>query len=353
MRSRRWFTRTRLLVVSLVVLGLLSTVVLAEVAYTLVFAITVAYALFPPRQILVDRGYSKRVATAAVAGVAGLGLLAILFPSFYVLYRRRGALVDLLQSVPAEIPIEISGMAFVVETAPLVAGGTQFLREVALSMASTAAVISLKALLFGMVVYGILLKPGVVRVVAFGLVPESGHDVLLRFHERVRETLVGIYLVQAATAIATGVVAYIVFALLGYDAALSLAVVAGILQFIPVVGPSVVVGTLAAVDLLNGNAPRAVAVLLVGLFVIGFLPDAVLRPRFAGVSKLPTTLYFVGFVGGVLTLGPIGFVVGPLVIGLLVETVSLLSAELENEVPPPESPAAVTGTPPSDSDSER
>jgi len=335
MPRRRWFTRNRLLVLSLVVLVALSAVVLAEVMYTLVFAITVAYALLPPRQLLVERGYSERVATTAVTGVAGTALLALVVPSVFVLYRRRGMLVELLQSVPGEVPVELGELSFVIETAPLVTSATQFLREIALSMASAAAVASLKALLLAIVVYGLLLKPESVRVVAFGLVPDTGHDVLLRFHERVHETLVGIYLVQAATAIATGVVAYAVFAVFGYDAALSLAVVAGMLQFIPVVGPSVVVVGLAALDLLGGNTPRAALMLTGGLFAIGFLPDAVLRPRFAGVAHLPTMLYFVGFVGGVLTLGPVGFVVGPLVVGLLIETVLLLSEGLdENRASP-------------------
>jgi Predicted permease len=340
MSHRPWLTRNRLLVLSLVVLVALSAIVLAEVAYTLVFAITVAYTLLSPRRMLVERGYSGRVATTVVTGVGALGVLALVVPSIFVLYRRRGALLELLQSLPNEVPVELGELSFVIETAPLVTTATQFLREIALSIASAAAVVSLKALLFALVVYGLLLKPEAVRVVAFGLVPDSGHDVLLRFHDRIHQTLVGIYLVQAATAIATGVVAYVVFAVFGYNAPFSLAVVAGILQFIPVVGPSVVVIVLAALELFSGNAQRAALLLLVGLFVIGFLPDAVLRPRFAGVARLPTMLYFVGFVGGVLTLGPIGFVVGPLVIGLLIEAVSLLSEDLEAESPsmPPSGP---------------
>lgn len=333
MSARPWLTRTRLLVLSLVVLVALSAVVLAEVLYTLVFAITVAYALLSPRRMLVERGYSGRVATIIVTGVATVGVLALAVPSGFVLYRRRGSLIGLLQSLPEEFPIELGELSYVVQTAPLVTAVTQFLRDIALSTASATAVVSLKGLLFALVVYGLLLNPKAIRVIGFGLVPESGHDVLVRFHERVHQTLVGIYLVQAATAIATGVVAYIVFALFGYNAALSLAVVAGIFQFIPVVGPSVVVVGLATLDLFGGNSSRAVLVLLVGLFVIGFLPDAVLRPRFAGVAHLPTTLYFVGFVGGVLTLGPIGFVVGPLVIGLLIEAVTLLSESLNGTAP--------------------
>jgi predicted PurR-regulated permease PerM len=50
------------------------------------------------------------------------------------------------------------------------------------------------------------------------------------------------------------------------------------------------------------------------------------------------TLYFVGFVGGVLTIGPLGFVLGPLAVGLLVETVQLLSTvpEVEGAADPEE-----------------
>lgn len=333
MPRHRWLDRNRLLVLTLVALVVLSAFVLAEVLYTLVFTITVAYALLPPRRMLVDRGYSERTATAAVTTVATLGVVAIVAPAIYVLYRRRSSLFDLLQSLPAEIPIALWGFSDTVETAPLISSAQNFLRDVALSMASASAVVSLKALLFAVVVYGLLLKPGRVRIVSLGLVPEDCHKVLFRYHERIHQTLVGIYLVQAATALGTGAVAYVVFALLGYEAALTLAVLAGLLQFIPVVGPSVVVLGLAGLDVIAGNTSRAALLLVVGLFVIGFLPDAVLRPRFAGVAHLSTTLYFVGFVGGVLTLGPIGFVVGPLVVALLVETVSQLSAQHEDQAP--------------------
>jgi len=317
---------TRLLVLALVGLTVLSAVVLAEVLYTVVFAITVAYTLFPFRQLLVDRGYSRRIATVAVTGVAGLVIVGAVVPVAYVLYRRRSTLLDLGRSLPDTIPIAVGELSYVVRTTPLIAAAGDLLREAALSVASAATVLSLKALLFAIVVYGLLARPGSVRRVAIGLAPPSVHGALERYHERIRATLVGIYVVQAATAIGTSLTAYAVFALLGYDAAITLAIVAGVLQFVPVIGPSVVIITLAAVDLVAGNAPRAATVLIVGLVVVGFLPDAVIRPNLAAVAgELPITLYFVGFVGGVLTIGPLGFVLGPLVVGLLVETVQLLS----------------------------
>jgi predicted PurR-regulated permease PerM len=330
---------TRLLVLALVVLTALSAVVLAEVLYTVVFAITVAYTLFPFRQALVERGYSRRLATGAVTSVAGLVLVGGTVPIAYVLYRRRSALVDVARSLPDRIPIQVGDFSFVIETTSLIGAAAGVLRDAALSIASAATVLSLKALLFAIVVYGLLARPSSIRTVAVGLAPASVHDALERYHERIHATLVGIYVVQAATAAATSAVAYAVFALLGYETALTLAIVAGVLQFIPVIGPSVVIVTLAAVDVVAGNVPRATAVLIVGLVVVGFLPDAVIRPRLAATAgNLPMTLYFVGFVGGVLTIGPLGFVLGPLAVGLLVETVQLLSTvpEVEGAADPDE-----------------
>jgi predicted PurR-regulated permease PerM len=157
-------------------------------------------------------------------------------------------------------------------------------------------------------------------------VPEAYHDVVRRFHGRTRDTLYGIYVLQAATAAATFVVGFGTFVALGYPAPVTLAVGAAVLQFVPVAGPGILLAALALADFLAGNVMRALLVALVGGIVVGLLPDAVIRPRLASyAADLPVTLYFVGFVGGILSLGAIGFIAGPLAVALVVEAVSLLS----------------------------
>jgi predicted PurR-regulated permease PerM len=72
-----------------------------------------------------------------------------------------------------------------------------------------------------------------------------------------------------------------------------------------------------------------VLVAVIGAVLVGFAPDAVIRPRLAKwAADLPTSLYFIGFTGGVLTVGPIGFIAGPLAVALLVEAVALLAEEV-------------------------
>ncbi|MFC6786724.1 AI-2E family transporter [Halobaculum halobium] len=309
----------------------LAALVLASVLSTVVFAITVAYVLYPFREMVSGRSYPDRVAAGAATAAGFLGVVALAVPIAFVLYRRRRDLLTFFEAIPERISVEIGAFAYALETAPLLQAAQATLRDLAISLAAAAPVIALKLVVFVILVYGLLLKPNAPRVAVLRLCPGAYHDVLFALHRRTASTLRAIYVLQGATAIATFAVALVTFAALGYSSPFALAVVAGVLQFVPVLGPSVVVVALAVVDLVAGNAFRAMIVLVVGLILVGFIPDAVIRPRLAGgATDLPVSVYFVGFVGGLLTLGAIGFVVGPLVVALLAETVRLLS---ENGVP--------------------
>ncbi|QUO49093.1 MULTISPECIES: AI-2E family transporter [Halorubrum] len=319
-------TRQRLLAVLLVALATLAAAVLAEVLRTVVFAVTVAYVLYPLRQRLVGRGLSRRIACAVATAVAFVGATLLVAPLLYALYRRRSELIAILEGIPDVVPISVGGFETVVEIAPFVAAAEAWLREVALAVAAAAPVLVLELVVFTFLVYGILYRPNAVGTAVFGVVPAEYHDIPARLHERTRRTLYSIYVLQAATAAGTFVLALAVFRLLGYGSPVLLAVIAGVLQFVPVVGPSVLIVALGVGDLLVGETGRAVAVLVVGLVVVAFVPDAVIRTQLADwTGKISPGLYFVGFVGGILTLGAVGVIVGPLVVSLLLETVDMLS----------------------------
>ncbi|UIO99807.1 AI-2E family transporter [Halobaculum sp. CBA1158] len=320
-------TRRTALAALLAGLLVLTAVVLQSVLSTVVFAITVAYVLYPLRQLIRERGRSERFAAATATTAGFLGVVALAVPLGYVLYRRRRDLIGFFETLPPRVVVEAGQFAYVVEFSDWFALARTALRDVAFSLAAAAPVIALKLVVFTFLVYGVLLKPHAPRAALLRLCPGEYHDVLFALHRRTATTLRAIYVLQGATAVATFVLAFVTFAALGYDAPFSLAVVAGVLQFVPVLGPSIVVVALAVVDVVAGDAFRAAIVLVVGLILVGFIPDAVIRPRLAGgTTDLPVSVYFVGFVGGLLTLGAIGFVVGPLVVALLAETVRLLSA---------------------------
>ena len=325
------FDRRRILGVLLVAVAVLTAVVLAEVLQTVVFAITVAYVLYPFRQQLVRRGLSRRIASATATVVAFLVVVLLVAPVLYVLYRRRIQLFEILGRFPETVPITAGGFELIVETAPLVDAAQVSVRQLAIAVAAAAPRLVLALAVFTFLVYGMLYRPTAVRTAAFRVVPPEYHDIPMRLHLRTRTTLYSIYVLQATTAVATFLLALLLFSILGYGSPLSLAVIAGVLQFIPVVGPSVLIVALAASDLLVGATFRALTVLVLGLLFVSFVPDAVIRTQLADrAGEISAGLYFVGFVGGILTVGAIGIIVGPLVVSLLIEIVEILA---EHEQP--------------------
>lgn len=310
----------------LVVVGLSAVVLLREVLWTVFIAVTVAYVLLPMRARLVDRGLSPRTASAIVATLAFLAALALVAPLGIVLYTRRQALFDRLAALPETVTIDLEVFTYVVELDAVLVAAQKVLADIAIDFAGETPVLALKAVLFLFVVFALLLHPEAVRRAFVQLVPPPYHDLLFSLHERIERTLYAIYVLQAATAVGTFLIAFVVFLALGYVNAFTYAVIAGVLQFIPIVGPSILVVGLAAFDLSFGDPTRALLVLVLGLTLIGFLPDAVIRPRLAErTAALPGSVYFIGFTGGVLSVGVVGFIAGPLVVALLIEVVTLLS----------------------------
>ncbi|WP_246308373.1 AI-2E family transporter [Halosimplex rubrum] len=306
----------------------LTLVILSRVVGTVFFAITVAYVLYPVRRMIVGRGVNRRIAAATATAVGFLFVALIVGPIVYALYGRQALLLEFLRSIPAEQPISVFGMSFVIDVSALIVRARAAVVDIGFDIAGAAPVLALKAFLFVFLVYGLLLRPGNVRRATLRLVPGEYHDVVLALHRCVRDTLYALYVLQAATALGTFAVAYVVFSLLGYDSAFTLSVFSGLLQFIPVLGPSLLIAAVAVGQALAGEVTAALLVASTGLVLIGFLPDALIRPRLASLTTgMSASLYFVGFTGGTLSLGVVGVIAGPLVVALLVEVVELITDE--------------------------
>jgi len=320
--------RTYVLAGLLVLLVTLSTALLSSVLATVFFAITVAYVLFPLSEWFVDQGLSKRLAAAVSTVIAFVAGSLVLVPLVAVLYRRRRDLFVFFQRLPDDIPVSVGEFTYTLDVQSALVTARVATADVAVGLASETPILALKAVLFTILLYAMLWQPSAPGKVVYRTVPKPYHDIVTRFHTRVRSTLYAIYVLQAATAFGTFLVAWALFAVLGLNGAFALAVVAGILQFVPVVGPSVVILAIAASEAIAGDAVGAVVITVLGLTLVGFLPDAVIRPRLARYTTgMPASLYFVGFTGGVLSLGIIGFIAGPVVVALLLEAVQLLADE--------------------------
>jgi predicted PurR-regulated permease PerM len=320
--------RQTVLAGSLGVTSLVAAALLWEVLPVVFFAITIAYILYPLRRWLYNHGASGRLAAGICTVSAFLTGLLLILPMLSALYFRRSQLFASLQQLPETVPVSVGEFSYTIDLASLFATAQSLSGDAAVTLAGAAPALALKVFLFTLVVYALLRRPHRVRRSLLRPVPSAYRDIVMSLHERTRSILYAIYVLQAAVAFGTFLIGYVVFLLLGYQSAFTLAVIGGILQFIPILGPSVLVVGLAGIEILAGDTTGAITILVIGFVVIGFLPDALIRPRLARLTTgMPGSLYFVGFTGGVLSVGLVGLVAGPVVVALLAEAISLLTAE--------------------------
>ena len=311
-------------------LAVATAVVFRGLLGTLFFAVTVAYVLVPVVDLLERRGTPSWWAAVGGTLAAFGGAVAVLLPLVAVLYLRRAAALALLRSLPDSVTLSVGGLAYVVDAGDVTSFLATRLTRLAIDLAGQAPVLGAKVAVFGFVVFALLYRGDRLRRAVLAALPPAYHDVAEAFHERTRATLFSLYVIQAATALATFAVALVLFLVLGVRYPVTLAVVAGVLQVLPVVGPSLVILGLVAADLVAGDLVGAAVMAVLGLALVGFLPDAVLRPRLARqTARLPASLYFVGFTGGLLGLGPVGIIAGPLAVALLLEVLALLAEEMD------------------------
>lgn len=322
------YARRTVLTVFLVLVATLAVIVLAGVLGTVVFATTVAYLLVPLYYRVEDYGLDPWWAAAVTAVGAAVVSLVPAGAFAYLLYVRSSGVVAFVRALPASFDVSVIGVSYVIDVSSLTVAAEAILRDIALSVVGALPVLGIKFTLFGVLVFGLLVAHENAESAVLAAVPLRYHDIVAALSGRARETLYAIYVLQAATAVVTAAIAVPVFWLLGFTYPVTLALVCGVLQFLPVVGPSFVVLGLALYRLSIGDATGAITVLAVAGVLVAWLPDPLVRPRLSRhTARIPGSLYFVGFTGGLLTVGALGIIVGPLVVALLVETVSLLADE--------------------------
>ncbi|MFB6303385.1 MAG: AI-2E family transporter [Haloferacaceae archaeon] len=322
---RRHYVLGGLLAVALA----LATVALAGVLGTVFFAITVAYLLAPVRRVLIGRGLSPWTASLVATLLAFLAALVAVAPLAIVVLVRLDAVLRAVAAVPPSISVDLLGFTYSVTLAEVSDVLLQLLRSSARTLARAVPVVALKLSVFVLLMFALVSNGAAVRQSVLAVVPRAYRDVAEALHERARAVLFAIYVLQAATAAATFLVALPFFLFLGYSVPFTLAVVAAALQFIPVVGPSLLLAVLAAYHVAVGQPVAAAIVFVGGGILVAWLPDIIVRPRLAReTADIPGSLYFVGFVGGLLSLGPVGIIAGPLVVALVVEVADLLAADL-------------------------
>ena len=146
------------------------------------------------------------------------------------------------------------------------------------------------------------------------------------------------------SALVQGLLAGIGFYFVGLDSIILLTVLSAVLAMVPFVGAAAVwVPCSLYLFFFQNNVPAAIGLAVYGVAIIS-MADNVIKPYVLhGQSNLHPLLALLSVLGGVATLGPIGILIGPMVVAFLQTLLKILQREMRDL---DQMPALATNGPP-------
>lgn len=160
----------------------------------------------------------------------------------------------------------------------------------------------------------------------FPLSDDNTNEILDNLKKSINRIFKGSFII----AIAQGVLAWIGFTIFGVPNAIIWAVVAGIASFIPTIGTSIVTVPAMLFLFFTGMQLQALGLLVWSAILVGTI-DNVLTPYIISKdTEIPSLFILFAILGGVALIGPLGILIGPLVLSLLYSLISIYKKQLKD-----------------------
>ncbi|WP_321508364.1 AI-2E family transporter [uncultured Methanoregula sp.] len=163
-------------------------------------------------------------------------------------------------------------------------------------------------------------------------VPEPVQRYVTRLSDVTSDTLYTVYIVQIAIAVLTFFIALPVFYLLGYGNILFFSFFAAFCELIPILGSSVAFIIIGAYALALGDTRGVLLLFVLGYLGVSLVPEIYIRPALVGRRvKINFIIMFIGIVGGLMTMGLAGFVLGPLIVVLVITSYRIYTEDKKEQ----------------------
>jgi predicted PurR-regulated permease PerM len=167
-------------------------------------------------------------------------------------------------------------------------------------------------------------KKGFINI--FPLKDEDTNEILINLKNSINRIFKGSFII----AIAQGILAWIGFMIFGIPNPIIWAVVAGIASFVPTIGTSIVSVPAILFLFFTGMQLQALGLLAWSIILIGAI-DNLLNPYIISKdTEIPSLFILFSILGGVSFIGPLGILIGPLVLSLLYSLISIYKKGLKS-----------------------
>lgn len=167
-------------------------------------------------------------------------------------------------------------------------------------------------------------KEGIIRI--FPLKNDDTHEILMNLKKSINRIFKGSFII----AIAQGLLAWIGFTIFGIPNAIIWAVVASIASFIPTVGTSIVTVPAMLFLFFTGMQWQALGLLIWSAIIIGTIDNFLSPYIISKDTQIPSLFILFAILGAVSIMGPLGILIGPLILSLLYSLISIYKKEVKN-----------------------
>ncbi len=148
---------------------------------------------------------------------------------------------------------------------------------------------------------------------------EVNEKLIKRSKEVAHATIYG----QIIIGIIQGIAAGIGFYIFGAPSPLFFTILAILLSILPFVGSWLVWFPLGLIMIASGNVTMGILLMIFGFVIVGTIDDLI-RPFIVGKkAKINPLIVLIGMLGGLLLLGPVGLIIGPIVLEYLLIFIEL------------------------------
>jgi len=191
----------------------------------------------------------------------------------------------------------------------------------------------IKIFLFFLMLFLFLLNGDKIIKETRSLISHSTLASLNRITKTTVDTMYSVYIVNVQVAILTFFLAIPFFTLLGYGHVLFWATLCGIFQLIPFFAPQLLILFLIIYTLILGDIRGTILTICVGYPLISGIADFYFRPKMMGRKMaIHPALMMIGIFGGMMIMGMLGIIIGPLLVALIVSAYDIIIHPTPGEI---------------------
>lgn len=302
-------------------MGVLAFIIIRPVLLTVIGALILAYLFNPLHRRILSIVRNKTISASLVVGIL---ILLIVIPTWFlipIVVQQVFEIYRYSQSVDVQtILVTIFPTAsdqFVAQTGVAVNG---FIAKISSSVINALVsvfldvpTITLHLFIICFIFFFAIRDSEELREFMQDLSPfsETKEKVLVKHFRDITDSVI---YGQIIIGLVQGALAGLGFLMFGVQNALVLTIIATILSILPIVGPFLVWIPISVYLFASGNTSMAVGYLLYNLIIVSTVDNVLRSYLISRRTEISSAVIFIGMMGGVLVLGIMGMILGPLIL---------------------------------------